>query len=184
MIKVVNFMAGPGAGKSTLAAGVFNLMKQKGHKVELVTEYAKDLTYEKAFDKRNNQLVVLAEQDHRLRRLVGTGVEWVINDGPLPLCLAYASDEYQPWIADAIWGAWDRYDNYTIFVERSEDHPFQTYGRDQTLTEAMVLDNLISNIFGHIEDGDPDYAYKVRSDHEAPYKVYEWLLDGEGELAI
>jgi dephospho-CoA kinase len=34
-MRVINLAAGPGAGKSTTAAGLFNIMKLKGLKVEL-----------------------------------------------------------------------------------------------------------------------------------------------------
>ena len=67
-LKVINLWGEPGAGKSTVAAGLFNLMKLMGEKVELVTEYAKDLTYEKNHVSLQNQLLILATQDNRLRR--------------------------------------------------------------------------------------------------------------------
>ena len=47
MTKVINLFGGPGAGKSTTAAGLFYEMKVRDIKCELVTEYAKDMTYEK-----------------------------------------------------------------------------------------------------------------------------------------
>ena len=46
-MKVINLWGGPGCGKSTTAAGLFSIMKMRGHKVELVTEYAKELTYDR-----------------------------------------------------------------------------------------------------------------------------------------
>jgi hypothetical protein len=36
-MKVINLFAGPGCGKSTLAAGIFSLLKFHGVLVELVT---------------------------------------------------------------------------------------------------------------------------------------------------
>jgi len=39
--KVINLFAGPGAGKSTTAAGLFAEMKRANVDVELVTEYVK-----------------------------------------------------------------------------------------------------------------------------------------------
>jgi ATP:corrinoid adenosyltransferase len=45
-MKVINLWAGPGAGKSTTASGLFYLMKTADMQVELVTEYAKDMTWE------------------------------------------------------------------------------------------------------------------------------------------
>ena len=45
----VNIFAGPGAGKSTLAAGLFWYMKQRGEKCELVREFAKELVWTENF---------------------------------------------------------------------------------------------------------------------------------------
>ena len=44
---IINIFGGPGVGKSTVAADLFVIMKKEGYSVELVTEYAKELTYEK-----------------------------------------------------------------------------------------------------------------------------------------
>lgn len=45
-MKVINLFGGPGIGKSTLAAGLFEHMKIAGFNVELVNEYAKDMVWE------------------------------------------------------------------------------------------------------------------------------------------
>lgn len=82
MTKVINLFAGPGAGKSTTAAALFVLMKTEGYKVELVTEYAKELVYAEDWETLNWQPAVTKEQDARQRRLVGK-VDWIITDSPL-----------------------------------------------------------------------------------------------------
>lgn len=43
---VINLFGEPGAGKSTGAAYVFAMLKMNGVNAELVTEYAKDITWE------------------------------------------------------------------------------------------------------------------------------------------
>ena len=45
-MKVINFYGGAGIGKSTIAADIFSKLKRKGHKTELVGEYAKWLWYQ------------------------------------------------------------------------------------------------------------------------------------------
>lgn len=178
-LKVINLYAGPGAGKSTLAAGLFNLMKNLQYRVELVTEFAKDTTYEKNYGVLQNQLVVLAEQDRRLRRLEGQ-VEWVITDSPLPLGLVYMTPEYEHWLTPAVWGAFNRYQNYHVLVQRSDAHPYQKYGRTQDLSEAMKLDCMIDCLYAKaVEEDGEDFAMEVKSNHKAPYKVFEELIDGE-----
>lgn len=181
-LKVINLYCGPGGGKSTLAAGLFNLMKSLNMSVELVTEYAKDVTWEKNFGTLQNQLVLLAEQDRRLRRLEGQ-VEWCITDSPLPIGLAYMTPEYDRWLTPAVWGAFNRYNNYHVLVTRSAAHPFQTAGRNQTEAEALALDTHIGNIFEWARDGEEEFSMEVESNFEAPYAVFEQLIDGESDVS-
>ena len=57
-MKVLNFYGGAGIGKSTIAAAIFSKLKRKGHKTELVGEYAKWLWYQNATDIVQDQLVM------------------------------------------------------------------------------------------------------------------------------
>lgn len=142
MTKVINLFAGPGAGKSTTAADLFRLMKNRGVKCELVTEYAKDLAYEGA--PLDNQLYVLAKQDSRQRRLVGK-VDYVITDSPLPLSLVYASGFWDNNdFRRLVWGMFRQYDNVCFRIVRVK--PYAAYGRSQTEAEARQLDDVIYRI--------------------------------------
>lgn len=143
-LKVINLWGGPGSGKSTTAAALFSAMKKRGLKVELVREFAKDLTYQKDYGSLTNQLYVTGQQDHRLRSLVGQ-VDYAITDSPLPLALAYCGSEYKGWLEDAILGAYYRYDNYDILLTRTKE--YQTYGRNQTKTEALEVDLEVRKLF-------------------------------------
>lgn len=187
-LKVINFYADPGAGKSTTAAGLFNLMKCMGHSVELVTEWAKDATYEKNMVALENQLVVIAEQDRRLRRLVGH-CEWAITDSPLPLGLAYCGAEYLPWMEGTIWGAFRRYQNLHVRIVRDlEAHPYQGYGRNQTQDEALNIDAVVAALFHEATAwGDP--SIELTPSRQAPYYVYERFVrkdpdDGQEALPL
>lgn len=138
-MRVINLAGGPGSGKSTTAAGLFNLMKLSGFKVELVTEVAKDLTYDEAFAVRANQLLVFAEQEHRIRRLAKAGIEWVITDSPLFIGLAYADNrQFGTWFENLTYEVMSLYDNKFYFMNRVK--PYGAYGRDQTEDEARMLD--------------------------------------------
>lgn len=44
---VINLFGAPGAGKSVASAYIFSKLKMKNINCELVTEFAKDLTWEK-----------------------------------------------------------------------------------------------------------------------------------------
>lgn len=136
---VINLAAGPGAGKSTSAASLFSKMKLEGHKVELVTEYAKDLTYEKNWPTLGNQLKVLGEQHHRLARLKGQ-VDFIITDAPLFLGAIYGDPKWHP----ATRVAWDDFTNVVFQLRRVK--PYAAYGRSQTEDEAQHIDRQIQNL--------------------------------------
>jgi hypothetical protein len=171
-LKVINLWGGPGSGKSTAAAGLFNLMKGNGHRVEYIPEFAKDLTYRKDAKALANQLYVLAVQDMRLRDLVDMGVEWAIVDSPLPMGVAYATGEYMPWIVHTAWYAWNRYDNYNFWIKRVK--PYEAYGRNQTEEEARKLDMGLQLVYSKfVTPGSVDF--EVDGDYEAPYLMAKAL---------
>lgn len=171
-LRVINLWAGPGAGKSTLAAGLFNLMKNRGYSVELVVEWAKDATYERRFDTlRNNQLYVFAKQDARLRRLIGQSV-YAISDSPLPLSLLYRASTgpfAEDWFKDAVLETWRSYENINVVVERVK--PYSTQGRSETAAEAQQID---FKTYDLVKKLDPR-TIKIRGDEEGPYRLLSWL---------
>jgi ATP:corrinoid adenosyltransferase len=64
-MKVINIFAGPGAGKSTTAAGLFYHMKKLNMSVELVTEYAKSRVWEQHSSVMRDQVYLTAKQKTR-----------------------------------------------------------------------------------------------------------------------
>lgn len=169
-LKVINMWAAPGVGKSTTTAGLFNLMKVKGFSVEMVTEYAKDLTYAKNYGDLRHQLAILGEQDRRLRRLVGQ-TEWVITDSPLPLGVAYMTPEYLMWLPQATRAAFDRYDNYDFYLRRVK--PYSTQGRNQTEEEARSLDTTIHMLF--LSHRTYEQSAELDGDQLAPHVIARHL---------
>lgn len=142
-LRVINLWAEPGAGKSTVAAGLFHYMKLHGFKVELVTEYAKDATYQNDGKALSNQLFVLAQQDMRLWRLVGE-VDYAITDSPLPLCHLYMG-QHHDWMGDTIQQAYLNYRNEDFLVHRTK--PYQQFGRGQTEAQARLLGRRVEELF-------------------------------------
>ncbi len=144
MTQIYNFFAGPGAGKSTMAAGLFYELKMAGKNVELVTEYAKDLTWEKRHDTLGNQAYVFGKQYHRLSRLLGK-VDAIITDSPILLSYSYAKDvpdSFKQSIVDIFKGM----NNYNFFVRRRKI--YNPIGRNQTEDESKAIDNSILELLG------------------------------------
>lgn len=146
-MKVINLWAGPGAGKSTTAAGLFHKMKLAGLRVELVTEYAKDLVYEKNSARLVSQLAIVGEQDCRLRRLLGQ-VDFAITDSPLPIPLMYAPPPFTAqWFTNAALGVFHTYNNINFVIDRVK--PYSEYGRLQSESEAREVDNKVAIFLAH-----------------------------------
>lgn len=141
-MRVINIMGGPGTGKSTTAAGVFREMKIKGYEVELVTEYAKDMTWENRHNILEDQLYILAKQNRRIQRLQGK-VEWVVTDSPLLLGLIYCRENYYKHFEPLVMDVWNSYDNTLILLGR--DFEYQPIGRNQTAEEALKVDVILND---------------------------------------
>ena len=85
---VVNLFGAPGAGKSTGAAYIFSQLKIKSVNVELVTEFAKDMTWEKNKKALTNQIYMLGNQLQRIYRCQDE-VDVIVTDSPLLLNILY-----------------------------------------------------------------------------------------------
>jgi hypothetical protein len=142
---VVNLFAGPGAGKSTMAASVFADLKRRGVCAELVTEFAKDLTWEGNQRALECQPYVFGQQLWRMQRLRDRGVEVIVTDSPLLLSTVYMPDDWDyprrhHWaefvIAES--NTW-REANFVVTRKRT----FDARGRNQTEAEARMLDEII-----------------------------------------
>lgn len=178
-LRVVNFWGAPGTGKSTAAAGLFHLMKIRGHSVELVGEYAKDVTWERNWGALSNQLMILAQQDQRLRRLDGQA-KWVITDSPLPTGIAYMGDAWKPGLEHLTWEVFDHYVNYNILLTPG-DFPYEQAGRNQDQKEAMILGNVLDQLFHSAQFTDGGFGgIELKSNPAVPHEVYDWLQIEEG----
>lgn len=140
MTLVVNLFAGPGAGKSTTAAGVFHKIKLALVNAELVTEYAKDLTWEKRFDTLRCQAYVFGKQLQRMERVRGQ-VDVIVTDSPLLLSALYTPADY-PWtFGRFVQDMAARFDNLNYFVDRVK--PYFVEGRNQSETQARDIDRRV-----------------------------------------
>jgi len=141
-LKMINLWAGPGAGKSTTAAGLFFLMKSAGYKVELITEYAKEKVYDGHFGTLSDQIYIFGKQQRRAKRLVGQ-VEYAITDSPLLLSTLYNKDLSSSFDT-LVKEEFDTYNNLNFFINRVK--PYVNVGREQTRDEAVELDTSLKGL--------------------------------------
>jgi len=163
-MKIVNFFAGPGTGKSTIAAGLFYKMKMSGYSVELATEYAKDLTYEDRINiLKNDQLYVLSKQHRRIHRLL-TSTDYIISDSPILMTWIYynkTNNIYNEKIfKDLVLDIHNYYDSINIYLERNDNLKYQNVGRIHTLKESKEIDLKILKL---LEENNVDF-YKIKVD--------------------
>lgn len=142
-MKVINLFAGPGAGKSTTAAGIFNHLKNHNKRCELVTEFVKDLVWDKSHATLRDPLYLLANQHHKLHRMLEHDVDYIIVDSPLPVCLAYMDEYWKGKLENLVFDMFDRFDNDNYFLIRQKQ--YMKYGRFQTEDEANSIDTHIEN---------------------------------------
>jgi ABC-type oligopeptide transport system ATPase subunit len=170
-MKIINLFAGPGSGKSTTAAGLFYLMKSKQHNVELVTEYAKDLTWEERAKTFDNQIYIFAKQYHRLFRLQDK-VDWVITDSPLLLSVVYAKQVTQSF-TQLVLDTWNAQENISFFLERVK--PYSNIGRVHSFEQAKEVDIKVKDLLDYYK-----IPYKsILGDFNAPEDIYEYLEDNQ-----
>lgn len=136
---VINLYGGPGTGKSTTAAHVFALLKQRDVNAELVREYAKDIVWEGRTHLLSGvfpyQLVVFSKQNKRMFDLVGK-VDVIVTDSPLWLSYHYSGHDEQMF--HLVKRVVDWYDEVHFFLNRVKK--FNPLGRMHNEKESMIID--------------------------------------------
>jgi hypothetical protein len=140
---IINLIGGPCSTKSTTAAGVFHKLKCAGYEAELVTEYAKELTWQGHNNVLNNQSYVSCKQINRLYKLNGK-VDIIINDSPILLGIIYqgfgCTPSFRPWLME-VFGL---FNNLNFFLKRRGD--YNPLGRNQDYEGALKADKAIIDL--------------------------------------
>jgi hypothetical protein len=150
--KIVNLFAGPGAGKSTIASGLFHELKKRHIKCDAPYEFPKQLAWNESNKEIKDQLYVIANQHRGIVRSYGI-VDYIILDSPLLLSLAYRDNYTSEYPANLYGESFERmmldihnqYDNINIFLERPEK-THESEGRFHDEKMSFDLDKKIMSI--------------------------------------
>ena len=113
--------------------------------VELVNEYAKEVTWGERFKILEDQLYIMAKQNHKLWRLKGK-VDWVITDSPIPLGIIYTNlADYGPSFPNLVMEVFNQYENFNFLLNRN--FVYNPVGRNQKDEgEAKIFDQKVTNL--------------------------------------
>ena len=140
---------------------VFAHMKLAGLKVELVTEYAKDLTYSRQPKTSEDHITVFANQYAKLNSLIGH-TDYVVTDAPLLNSLVYGEDQSRHF-RELVFEKFNEYANVNIFINRVIHSQFEEL---QVETESDDLSAKIKSVLNEynqtfLELDGSDKVYKV-----------------------
>ncbi|GEM_PF-965051 len=126
---------------STGAAYIFSQLKMMGVNCELVTEVAKDFTWEENKQALSCQEYTFGKQSFRMKRCRDK-VDVIITDSPLPLGIFYNTnpvlgEHYEQLVLDVF----NTYDNMNYGIVR--DKPYSPIGRNQTEAESNEIGDRI-----------------------------------------
>jgi|TARA_R110000822_G_scaffold173028_6_gene312608 hypothetical protein len=166
--KIINLFAGPGAGKSTIASGIFYEMKKRHIKCDSPYEFPKELAWNESNKVIKDQLYVIANQHRGIVRSFGI-VDYIILDSPLLLSLAYKDNYTSSYPANLYGDSFEKmmidihnkYDNINIFLER----PIKTHDDDGRFHDEEMSIKLDNKIISILNDNGVSYTkIKVNDD--------------------
>ncbi len=151
---VINIAGGPGTGKTTIAAELFCVLKEKGYDVENVSEFAKELVWEGRNEAFDDRLYMHGEQNHRLMQM-NNKLDYIITDSPLFLTSIYNqyylskkfSKSYNNMIDIVTSETYKLYNNKVYFLKR--DTNYKSIGRRENINTAKKIDKLIISYLKH-----------------------------------
>lgn len=138
---VINLFGQPGCGKSTGSAYIFSKLKMAGVNCELITEYAKDKTWENNSTALECQEYIFGKQSFRMNRCADK-VDVIITDSPLPIGLFYNHDPALDGnFTNVVMNIFNKYDNHNYCLCRVKE--YNPVGRNQTKEEADEIGDRI-----------------------------------------
>lgn len=173
--KVINFVAAPSVGKTTMSALIFAELKHMHKTAELVQEYAKILVWQERFEELDNQYQVSMEQYKMLKGVDGK-VEYAVMDSPLIVGLFY-NRTYETNVCNVekteamILSKIAEFENIYIYLERNEDFPYEKEGRVHDEEQSRQIEIQMIEM---LEELKIDYI-KVKSSKKSIPVIMEYI---------
>jgi len=147
MTIVVNFFAGSGCGKTSMAWDVSAELKWMGGiNVEYVQEWCKHQIFEDRRIPFKDQNCIFGKQHYNIFRLVENGkLDVIVTDSPILLSAFYNNKTEENEIFNQhVLNEFNKFNNLNYFLHRVK--PFQPLGRFQTAEEAKQDDILLKKL--------------------------------------
>ena len=156
---IINILGGPGVGKTTIANELFVNLKKMGKDVEVVSEFAKELVWEKRNEAFDDRLYMHGEQNHRLMMMNGE-LDYIITDSPLILTAIYNDyylkdkfpKEYNDMINNVTIQTFKLYNNKTYLIKRNVE--YENNGRRESEKQANDIDE---KIISYLKENNIEY---------------------------
>ena len=157
---IINILGGPGVGKTTIANELFVNLKKMGKDVEVVSEFAKELVWEKRNEAFDDRLYMHGEQNHRLMMMNGE-LDYIITDSPLILTAIYNDyylkdkfpKEYNDMINNVTIQTFKLYNNKTYLIKRNVE--YENNGRRESEKQANDIDE---KIISYLKENNIEYV--------------------------
>lgn len=168
MTKVINFCAGPSAGKTTAGLTLAGIMKTQRMNVLYVPEVAMELVVAGRIPELDDQLWLLGEQSHRLYMAKGQ-FDYIVTDAPIFMMMHYVKANAKKYDSLSWQSSFNRicmatfvqFENYTFYVDRG-DRKFLQTGRVQNEEQSKAIDGEILTI---LHDNGIDYRVAHNAEH-------------------
>lgn len=165
---IINLIAGPCSGKSTISAELFARLKKMGIKCELVPEFIKEEIYKENKTIINRQITIFGNQYYSIINKLGK-VDCIIEDGSFINNIIYNCEDNPEFNALVI-SEYKKLNNLTFFIDRGTI-PFETYGRIHDKEQSYELDNKIKEVFDRY-----DCEYIIVESRDAVDKIVPIVL--------
>lgn len=142
---VISILAGPGAGKSVLAAEVFAELKKQGHSAELITEYVKRWAWQGLPVSNWMESLYIFGKQLRYESTVWGKVDYIVTDSPLGLPMVY-EHLYDPNNIGAVRTQYEMVRTrqksegvvHNLDLHLMRQHSYQTEGRYEADEQAAI----------------------------------------------